>query len=106
MSTPMRYESVNPHDVNPGDRVCRDSGPVGTVVEIRDPSHGLAAAHGGVVLELERERLLQADRDRFGPIIRWTVTAIPGLTTLYRELTPEQLRTRAAEMADAHRRPV
>ena len=50
---------------------------VGTVVEVRDPSHAVAAAYGAVVVVVEYERLITADRLRLGTHYRITHTLWP-----------------------------
>lgn len=50
---------------------------VGTVVEVRDPSHAIAAAYGAVVVVVKYERLLTAERERFGTHYLITHTLFP-----------------------------
>lgn len=50
----------------------------GRVIEVREPTHGLAQAYGAIVVVMEYERVLPAERDRFGTHFRITHTLFPS----------------------------
>lgn len=79
-TTPSLLEPVPIHEITEGMvlRVDPMRRTEGRVIEVREPSSGIAAAYGAIVVVMEYERLLPAERDRFGPHFRITHTLFPS----------------------------
>lgn len=79
----VSYVKMSADELTAGDRV---SAPgqwrSGIVVEVREATHALAAAHGAYAVAVEYERTIEADRVKFGTHYVHTYTAFPGFTFL------------------------